>query len=80
MRSRLSYVASRRLFGVFTGRGAGKTTVAPWFAEELPRARYKPLYLHDSELISRNLYWECPDKLGVKPDSYPLSPGRRFWP
>ena len=68
MRSRLNYVASRRLFGVFTGSvGAGKTTIARWFVEELPQAKYKPLYLHDSELTPRNLYWECLNQLGVKP-------------
>ncbi len=71
MRSRLNYVASRRLFGVFTGSvGAGKTTIARWFVEELPQAKYKPLYLHDSELTPRNLYWECLHQLGVKPRFY----------
>jgi len=36
MRLRLSYVAERRLFGVFTGNvGAGKTTIVRWLVEEL---------------------------------------------
>jgi general secretion pathway protein A len=71
MRSRLNYVASRRQIGVFTGSvGAGKTTVARWFVAELPQAKYRPLYLHDSELTPRNLYWECLNQLGVKPRFY----------
>ena len=71
MRSRLNYVAERKLFGVFTGNvGAGKTTIVRWFVEELPRAKYKTLYIHDSELTPRNLYWECLNQLGIKPRFY----------
>ncbi len=48
--------------------GAGKTTIVRWFVEELPpRAKYKTLYIHDSELTPRNLYWECLNQLGIKP-------------
>jgi type II secretory pathway predicted ATPase ExeA len=71
MRSRLNYAAERKLFGVFTGNvGAGKTTIVRWFVEELPRAKYKTLYIHDSELTPRNLYWECLNQLGIKPRFY----------
>jgi general secretion pathway protein A len=57
MHSRLSYLAERRLFGMFTGNvGVGKTTIVRWFVEVLPRANYKTLYIHYSELTPRNLY------------------------
>jgi type II secretory pathway predicted ATPase ExeA len=68
---RLLYVAKNREFGLFTGEtGTGKTTALRRMAEELPKNRFKILYVYDSDLTPRNFYVEALYQLGHKARFY----------
>lgn len=71
MLSRLEYAAERQLFAVITGDcGTGKTTTVRRFQDALNPARFKMLYLADSNLTPRHFYKGMLEQLGCEAKFY----------
>jgi len=69
--SRLEYAAERQLFAVITGDcGTGKTTSIRRFNDMLDTARFKVMYLADSNLTPRHFYKGLLEQLGCEAKFY----------
>lgn len=66
--ARLDYLVQTRGFGLLTGEpGAGKTTALRALAQRLDPARYRLIYIAQSDLNPRSFYREILRQLGLTP-------------
>lgn len=79
LHERLLYVARHRLFAVVTGDvGCGKTTTLRMFSRSLDQSKYKLVYISDSSLTPRFLYWGLLSQLDCEPKFYPSAAKRQL--